>query len=318
MQLASGSHIPDGLLAANALLSEKLHQGFAAPKSTLHQGFSVSISSTPLGIIGPLYDAGTGSRYTGKERDAESGNDYFGARYYGSSMGRWMSPDWSAQAEPVPYSVLGDPQSLNLYQFVRNNPLRNRDSDGHDCPPDCGDGLNDSMAGTPFEGHGLQLIQGTLELTGAAFGATEVYAAAQVAATVGPGLQVGIGALAVTGASVNGVTNIVGSATGTKTDEGTSAVSAVTNPVNTVASLATGSMTKGSQVADAVTVGKAVVATATGKGSNPGEVGAALQGAKQAVSNAIGYVKTMVSPPPPPAPPPPPPPPCATGGGCNH
>jgi hypothetical protein len=79
MQLASGSHIPDGLLAANALLSEKLHQGFAAPKSTLHQGFGVSISSTPLGIISPLYDDGIGSRYTGKERDSESGNDYFNA-----------------------------------------------------------------------------------------------------------------------------------------------------------------------------------------------------------------------------------------------
>lgn len=33
------------------------------------------------------------SRYTGKERDAESGLDNFGARYYGSSMGRFMSPD---------------------------------------------------------------------------------------------------------------------------------------------------------------------------------------------------------------------------------
>jgi RHS repeat-associated protein len=32
-------------------------------------------------------------RYTGKERDTESGNDYFGARYYASSMGRFMSPD---------------------------------------------------------------------------------------------------------------------------------------------------------------------------------------------------------------------------------
>ncbi len=32
-------------------------------------------------------------RYTGKERDAESGLDYFGARYYGSSMGRFLSPD---------------------------------------------------------------------------------------------------------------------------------------------------------------------------------------------------------------------------------
>lgn len=30
---------------------------------------------------------------TGKERDAESGNDYFGARYYASAMGRFLSPD---------------------------------------------------------------------------------------------------------------------------------------------------------------------------------------------------------------------------------
>ena len=31
--------------------------------------------------------------FSGKERDSESGNDYFGARYYGSSMGRFLSPD---------------------------------------------------------------------------------------------------------------------------------------------------------------------------------------------------------------------------------
>ena len=71
------------------------------------------------------------SRYTGKERDTESGNDYFGARYYGSSMGRWMSPDWSKSPEAVPYASLRDPQSLNLYSYVSNNPLRQRDPDGH-------------------------------------------------------------------------------------------------------------------------------------------------------------------------------------------
>jgi len=32
------------------------------------------------------------SHSTGKERDTESGNDYFGARYYAGSMGRFMSP----------------------------------------------------------------------------------------------------------------------------------------------------------------------------------------------------------------------------------
>jgi RHS repeat-associated protein len=69
--------------------------------------------------------------FTGKERDAETGNDYFGARYFASSMGRFMSPDWSAQEEPVPYAKLGDPQSLNLYSYVRNNPLGGVDQDGH-------------------------------------------------------------------------------------------------------------------------------------------------------------------------------------------
>jgi RHS repeat-associated protein len=139
MQLASGSHIPDGPLAANALLSEKLHQGFAAPSSTLHQGFSVSISSTPLGIISPLYDDGTGSRSSGKERDAESGLDYFGARYYGSNMGRWMSPD------PKGNSVadFANPQSWNMYAYVLNNPLKYVDPTGLDCAylNDAGDGI---------------------------------------------------------------------------------------------------------------------------------------------------------------------------------
>jgi RHS repeat-associated protein len=71
------------------------------------------------------------NQFTGKERDTESGLDYFGARYYASSMGRWMSPDWSAKAEPVPYAKLENPQSLNLYAYVGNNPLSRRDADGH-------------------------------------------------------------------------------------------------------------------------------------------------------------------------------------------
>lgn len=71
-------------------------------------------------------------RSTGKERDAESGNDYFEARYYSSAMGRFLSPDWSAKAEPVPYAKLDNPQSLDLYAYVLNNPLDRTDPDGHD------------------------------------------------------------------------------------------------------------------------------------------------------------------------------------------
>ena len=76
-------------------------------------------------------DDATPLHFTGKERDSESGNDFFGARYYASSMGRWLSPDWSVKVEPVPYAKLDDPQSLNLYSYVRNNPLSRIDIDGH-------------------------------------------------------------------------------------------------------------------------------------------------------------------------------------------
>ena len=71
------------------------------------------------------------SRITGKERDAESGNDYFGARYYSNAFGRWLSPDWSAKEEPIPYAKLNDPQSLNLYDYLGGNPTSGFDADGH-------------------------------------------------------------------------------------------------------------------------------------------------------------------------------------------
>jgi hypothetical protein len=46
-------------------------------------------------------------------------------------MGRFLSPDWSAKEEPVPYAKLDNPQTLNLYPYMRNNPLGGVDSDGH-------------------------------------------------------------------------------------------------------------------------------------------------------------------------------------------
>jgi RHS repeat-associated protein len=70
-------------------------------------------------------------KFTGKERDSESGLDNFGARYNSSGMGRFMSPDWSADPDPVPYAKFGDPQSLNLYTYARNNPMTLTDPDGH-------------------------------------------------------------------------------------------------------------------------------------------------------------------------------------------
>lgn len=74
--------------------------------------------------------------FTGKERDwsnslSPTNLDNFGARYFTSSMGRFMSPDWSAKVEPVPYAKLLVPQTLNLYSYVGNNPVSWVDRDGH-------------------------------------------------------------------------------------------------------------------------------------------------------------------------------------------
>jgi hypothetical protein len=51
-------------------------------------------------------------------------------------MGRFMSPDWSAKEEPVPYAKLDNPQTLNLYSYVQNNPLKTVDADGHESDAD--------------------------------------------------------------------------------------------------------------------------------------------------------------------------------------
>jgi RHS repeat-associated protein len=54
-----------------------------------------------------------------------------GARYYTSSFGRFLSPDWSAKVEPVPYAKLDNPQTLNLYLYAGDNPESVFDPDGH-------------------------------------------------------------------------------------------------------------------------------------------------------------------------------------------
>lgn len=87
-----------------------------------------------------------GILFTSKERDAETGLDFFGARYFSSAQGRFTTPDWSAKPQPVPYARLEDPQTLNLYAYVRNNPLSRIDPDGHiDCT-----GKNAAGAGCQF------------------------------------------------------------------------------------------------------------------------------------------------------------------------
>jgi RHS repeat-associated protein len=83
-------------------------------------------------------DLGIGNNYkfTDKERDSETGCDYFGARYYCNPIGRFITADWSAKPTTVPYANFGNPQSLNLYLYAKNNPTTFGDPDGH-CETTC-------------------------------------------------------------------------------------------------------------------------------------------------------------------------------------
>ena len=67
--------------------------------------------------------ADTTHKFTAKERDSESNLDNFGARYDSSQYGRFMTPDLLG-------GILEDPQTLNKYAYVRNNPLNLIDPTG--------------------------------------------------------------------------------------------------------------------------------------------------------------------------------------------
>jgi RHS repeat-associated protein len=84
--------------------------------------FGDALSCPPDLYASPLH-------FTGKERDVESNLDNFVARYNSPTQGRFMNPD--------PLDILsgqtGDPQGLNLYSYVENNPVSAVDPDGLDC-----------------------------------------------------------------------------------------------------------------------------------------------------------------------------------------
>jgi RHS repeat-associated protein len=63
-------------------------------------------------------------RFTNKERDDETGLYYFGVRYYAAWLGRWTSSDPG-----------GFVDGLNLYVYVRNNPVNGGDELGYETEP---------------------------------------------------------------------------------------------------------------------------------------------------------------------------------------
>ena len=127
-------------LAALCLLSENSHQGHRLPTAALHQGFAPVNSCTATGFGTSLYDEGERSRSTGKERDAETGLDFFGPRYFSGVQGRFTSPDG-----PFNDQDAADPQSWNMYSYGRNNPLRFTDPTGMTVCDENGNNCHDDV-----------------------------------------------------------------------------------------------------------------------------------------------------------------------------
>ena len=94
-------------------LGENSHRGFDGIKAALCLGAMQAKSNTTSGMALRLRQNGIGSRCTGKERDAETALDYFGARYFSAAEGRFTSPD------PGAYKI-EDPRTFNRYAYVNN------------------------------------------------------------------------------------------------------------------------------------------------------------------------------------------------------
>jgi RHS repeat-associated protein len=142
-------------------------------------------------------------KFTGKERDTESGLDYFGARYYASTMGRWMNPDPAMESE-----ILEIPQTWNRYSYVYNRPTFATDPDGR-CPPCVG-----ALVGGIAEGGwnlGSQLLSNGGHLGAVQWGVVGAHAAGGAVAGAIAGATGGASLLV--DAAVGAGANVVGGAT---------------------------------------------------------------------------------------------------------
>ncbi len=180
-------------------LSENSHRGFDGLKAALCLASMKAKSNTASGMPVCLRRNGIGSRSSSKERDAETGLDYFLARYYSGAQGRFTSPDPNnAGADPE------DPQSWNAYAYSLNNPMKYVDPDGESAT------LIGGIAGAVIGG-GIAAWRGESVWKGAVSGAVAGALAGAVIDTGGVALGV-YGAAAAGGALGGAGGGIVGRA----------------------------------------------------------------------------------------------------------
>ena len=302
---------------ANVPLAENSRLGSLSVAQALHLGIGQANSFNATGIAGCLCDERRRSRSTSKERDAETGLDYFGARYFSAAQGRFTSPDWSDHPEPVPYAQFDDPQTLKLYAYVRNNPLLRPDLDGH----------SDSMTryhqskygGSPgfsFSKNEKKFLQGT---------ARAVIGVGLMATVAGGDLPGGaLGASLAANSAISaaawitaGTVQMAGAATDTDVSKGTEGLSATGNLWGlAVTAISGGNIELGAEAATLTSAGT-LARNPAGGAANPATAAKGVNTLTSTFNLLKSWINGATAPtPPPPAPPkPPPPPPCSGASG---
>lgn len=174
-----------------------------------------AISGTPGDCRFGCSTVTTNYKFTGKERDFESGLDNFGARYFTSTYGRFMTPDWAAKPTAVPYANFGNPQSLNLYSYVKNNPTTFGDPDGHQSLTTDVSVAMDAWLWNHMTERQRQFTKGAATLISLPFGGEGLLAEAGEAAEAGSALKstiVAVKAIGLTSAGVMGSMQVTGAA----------------------------------------------------------------------------------------------------------
>ena len=157
----AGSELVAEYEGGTTLFVHKNHLGSTRIMTAMNGTASDSMDYLPYGeqIAG---GSGTTHKFTGKERDSESGLDNFEARYMGSNLGRFMSPDPSNIG-----AIMESPQTWNAYSYVANNPLNATDPDGLDCvytSNQTSQGVEVSVAsGSCQKGDGGTYVNGTVD-----------------------------------------------------------------------------------------------------------------------------------------------------------
>jgi RHS repeat-associated protein len=121
------------------------HLGSARLLTGLNQSVVQNLDYLPFGELNSSDSGITTHKFTGDERDSETGLDHTWFRQYSSSLGRWMRPDPAGLAAVDP----SNPQSWNRYAYVLNNPLAYKDPLGLECVWDDGswDSISDPESG---------------------------------------------------------------------------------------------------------------------------------------------------------------------------